>query len=257
MRPRGPLPPRVYWTRRLVLLAVIVLVAALLWWLIDSASGAGATQASSQPSSTSSPGPTRTPDQTTADRPDRQPSTPSETAAGPTKSGKKDKKTGGKDQGAQQNKAKQQRKEEKEGKADEPAQTQQPLAQPSGPCDPSTVDMKIDVSDVKSGHSNPVTFHLTSLVAPACRLGVTADSMVVKVTSGSDVLWSSAKCPESLPAKKLVVRSDPPTSYQFTWSGHREQSGCGGKGAPAAPGGYWVKAALVGGEPHKAYFDVR
>src|SRR6185436_9338068 len=41
MRPRGPLPPRVYWTRRLLLVAVIMVVGALLWWVMPGVGGSG------------------------------------------------------------------------------------------------------------------------------------------------------------------------------------------------------------------------
>ena len=34
MRPRGPLPPRIYWTRRLLIIGIAVVVSALLWWLM-------------------------------------------------------------------------------------------------------------------------------------------------------------------------------------------------------------------------------
>jgi hypothetical protein len=40
-RPRGPLPPRVYWTRRLVLLAVVFLLS----WLVVRAVGGGGSEA--------------------------------------------------------------------------------------------------------------------------------------------------------------------------------------------------------------------
>ncbi len=97
---------------------------------------------------------------------------------------------------------------------------------------------------------------LTSLATVACTLQITPDSLVLRITSGSDVVWSSDDCPDSVPARQLVVRADPATTYGFTWNGRRSVQGCLSPGAMATPGGYWVEAALVGADIHKAYFDV-
>ncbi len=35
MRPTGPLPPRVYWTRRVVLVVAVAIVAGLIWFLVS------------------------------------------------------------------------------------------------------------------------------------------------------------------------------------------------------------------------------
>ena len=117
--------------------------------------------------------------------------------------------------------------------------------------------MTIDVSDSVQGHSNTATFvlRLPQAVA-ACTLAVTPDTTVVRVTSGSDVVWSSGDCPDALLAKELVVRSDPASVYQFQWNGRRSTDECRLPGSVAPAGGYWVEAAFIGGEPHKAYFDV-
>ncbi len=117
--------------------------------------------------------------------------------------------------------------------------------------------MSIDVADSVEGRSNTATFVLRlPRTASACTLAITPDTTVVRVTSGPDVVWSSNDCPDALLAKQLVVRSDPATVYQFQWNGHRSTVECTAPGQVAPPGGYWVEAAFIGGEPHKAYFDV-
>jgi hypothetical protein len=87
-------------------------------------------------------------------------------------------------------------------------------------------------------------------------LAITPDTLVTRVTSGSDVIWSSGDCPDTLLAKEVVVRSDPATVYEFQWNGRRSNDACGGPGTVAPPGGYWVEAAIVGGEPQRAFFDI-
>ncbi|MBA2698891.1 MAG: hypothetical protein H0U61_08980 [Nocardioidaceae bacterium] len=134
--------------------------------------------------------------------------------------------------------------------------TKTPLAEPTGACTPTGVDMAIDVADAKAGDTNVATFELTSLDTVACTLSITPSTLVVKVTSGSDTVWSSDDCPDALFAKQIVVRADPASHYQFTWNGKRSSDGCQPVVGEITPGGYWVEAALIGGEPHKAYFDL-
>ncbi len=240
MRPSGPLPPRVYWARRLVLLAIVLMVTVLVWWLVSAPGDANETAApgastTRTPPSSSSP--------TTGVRPQRDPvikhprrtrhsPTPGATstapAAPPSKTPTK-----------------------------KPRPTKTPLADPTGPCTPTGVDMSIDVSDAKAGDSNTATFELTSLDTVACTLAITPSTLVVKVTSGSDTVWSSDDCPDALLAKQIVVRADPASQYEFSWGGERSSDGCQPVDSAVSPGGYWIQAALIGGEPHKAYFDLK
>jgi hypothetical protein len=117
--------------------------------------------------------------------------------------------------------------------------------------------MQIAVSDSVQGHRNTATFLLTVPAAvSACTLPITPDSLAARITSGSDVVWSSNDCPDALLAKEVVVRHDPATVYSFEWNGRRSTPNCATPGDVAPPGGYWVEAALIGGDPHKAFFDI-
>lgn len=117
--------------------------------------------------------------------------------------------------------------------------------------------MRIDVADSVEGRHNTATLVLSvPATANACTLPITPDSLVARITSGSDVVWSSTDCPDALLAKQVVVRHDPATIYSIDWNGRRSTPNCASQGDVAPPGGYWVEAALVGGEPHKAYFDI-
>ena len=116
--------------------------------------------------------------------------------------------------------------------------------------------MTIEVSDVRAGRENTATFQLTSLDPPACTLSITPQTLLVKVTSGDDNVWSSDDCPDALPARQIVVRRDQPSSYEFMWNGERSADGCETEDGGVEPGGYYVEAALIGGEPHEAFFDI-
>lgn len=248
MRPSGPLPPRVYWVRRVLALAVLVLVISLVWWLVSaagftedepSASGDGRTTAADDdPDAGGTPGdeqPSGQPDPgspATRTRPTDKP--PDETTEKPDDDGQVPGQNG-----------------------DRPDKPRKPkLAQPTGDCTPSGVDITIEVSDSRVGRSNSATLLLTSTQTPACTLSITPDLLLMKVTSGSDTIWSSDDCPDALRVQQLVVRADPATRYDFTWNGKRSADGCQANPGSIEPGGYWVKAALIGGLPHEAYFDL-
>lgn len=106
------------------------------------------------------------------------------------------------------------------------------------------------------GEANKVRLLLTSIKSTACTLAITPESLVLRVTSGPDVIWTSDNCPDKLLARALVVTQDSPTSYDFVWDGHRSTDSCRAPGKVARPGGYWVEAALIGADTHKGFFDI-
>lgn len=261
MRPSGPLPPRVYWVRRLIVGVVAAISFGLVIWLLmrdqstASADPGPTGPTAAQPSTTGSPGEgpgpgkhgrhgrnaqsvpgTKTGPASTADPTTGQPT------GRPTSEPPTGQPTSGPPHSPQ---------------TDPPTATHSPLAAPTGDCDPAQVKLSIDVADSVAGHRNPVTFVLTvPRSAEACALQITPDTFVARVTSGPDVVWSSGDCADALLVQQVVVRNDPATVYRFEWNGHRSTEHCATAGEVAPPGGYWIEAALVGGEPHKAFFDV-
>lgn len=223
LRPSGPLPPRVYWRRRLALVVIVALVATAAWWFLAGRTSAddGGSKGDTAALADADPAATATP---TGRR--SQQETPRRPASGKA--------------------------------VDKPRSRRAPPrpARPTGPCDPSAVKLEVDVSDGEAGAPNSATLLFSSTGAAACTLDITARTLAVRVTSGPDVVWSSEHCPDALRAKQLVVRADPPSAYQFTWSGHRSAQGCSPVSELPDPGGYWVEAALIGGDPQRAFFDL-
>lgn len=245
MRPSGPLPPRIYWVRRLFALIVLVVAISVLWWCVQKVTGnAGdADPAARTPVTTSSS--TSADDPSTTDLPpigDSSAGNPGETGdTGDTESttpGTEGAKAAGTKKGQKKNKKK------------------APLIAPSGPCDVADVGMRIKVADVAEGKANPITLLLTAPAGTACTQAITPSTLVLRITSGDDVVWSSDDCPDKLLASEVVARAKPAGSYEFAWNGHRSTGSCAGAGALAKPGGYWVEAALIGADAHKGYFDV-
>jgi hypothetical protein len=257
LQPRGPLPARVYWTRRLLLLLAVGTMVSVAWVVLapggDGRETTGALS-TSQETSDESPftPPAITTQPTTQDREDSGDSGDRGGADSEVPPGEHT----GRGQSGQQGDPGKRRGGPTPSPGGPTTSSPAPLAQPTGPCEPAEIALAIDVEDSAAGEPNPATLRLTSLAASACTLGITPDSLEIRVTSGADVIWSSTDCPARLPARQVVARADPPATYVFTWSGHRSTEGCGAPGEVPASGGYWVEAGLIGGEPTAAYFDV-
>jgi len=244
VRPSGPLPTRVYWLRRLVLALVLVTLVALVWWfLVRGDDTDGDTAGAAAQASASGDGSGR---RTEANRGQQARSNP-EAEERPVPSGD------GND-----------RSQAAEGQSAAPgspgtgldAPGEEPLLQPSGDCDPTDVDIAIVVDDTTEGRGMSARLRLTSEAEPACTLAITADSLALRVTSGSDTVWTSQECPDSVSSRRVVVRQKPATVYTFDWDGKRSVVNCQSPGEVAGAGGYWLEAALVGAGVERAYFDI-
>jgi hypothetical protein len=204
-RPRGPLPPRVYWTRRAVVLAVAFLlvfgIARVLGGGSDGKSGTGDTAEQAAGSQT----PTLT--------------KPTTTTPKPTKATKK----------------------------------KRVLAEPDGPCDPA--DIKVEALVVREANDGEIRIPLALTgTDTACTWTVSSRTMVVKIISGDDRIWSSQQCPR-LPQQEVVVRSALATKVVLVWNGRRSDQDCNSPSAGfALPGSYHVIAAALGGEPTDVQF---
>ncbi|HYO40044.1 MAG TPA: hypothetical protein VER39_10335 [Nocardioidaceae bacterium] len=221
-RPRGPLPARVYWARRLlvtlVALALVLGVARLLGGTADDEPGPSAVPvradaASSTPSATGS-------------------SRPPATAPVPTPA-TTDPRAGG-SRGAAV-----------------------PLAPPSGRCANSDVVVVPSVTPPAYGGKPVVlTMTLTTQQSPACTWTLSADSLVVKVTSGEDRIWSTQQCPGPVPEQEVVVRRAAAVTIGVAWNGQRSDDECSRSTDWAMPGFYHVTAAAFGAEPRDAQFEL-
>src|SRR5690606_35944117 len=100
----------------------------------------------------------------------------------------------------------------------EPTPSPAPLPQPDGPCKADEISAKPTVAKAVAGDKVLIRVKLTS-VSKACTFDVTSDSLAVRVTSGSDAIWSSQDCPKSVKAARVVVRSGKPAIAEVTWHG--------------------------------------
>lgn len=242
MRPTGPLPPRVYWTRRVLLVAVVMVVVALVCWVAPGVGGSGdasANPGTGQRSPSGNPSASRgpvigsqTPSQTAlthtlATTHTKPPQTPHH--ASPARGGQ-----GSPSHGL--------------------AQRHRPV--PTGPCDPSQVVLAVVVDSAPEGDGTTVGLKMSMPDGSTCSLGITPRLLETRITSGGVLVWQSRSCPDGLAAKNVVVRPRPTLVYSFDWDGRVTPDSCTSSDQVAAPGGYWAEAALIAGEPQKAYFEV-
>lgn len=222
--PRGPLPARVYWTRRLIVLGVPLLLVVVLARVLggsadgkDASTDGQATQAGAAVSGT-----TEVP------------------VAGPTaQSGTKSK---------NRNKKKQ----------DVPVEPVEPvLAEPTGPCTDSDIVVTPAITSAAGGSDIPITLNLRTVVTEACTWRASPQTMSVTITSGSDFIWSTRECPAAIPVQDVVVRQAVDTPVVVTWEeGKRSDETCSGRTDWAQLGFYHVEAAALGGEATDVQFEL-
>ncbi|WP_416955487.1 hypothetical protein ACNKF0_02515 [Nocardioides sp. T5] len=234
VRPRGPLPARVYWTRRIIVLAVpLLLVVVLARVLGGSADGkdestAQATQAGASTAETATApiaGPTAGPT--------------AEVAPGAGKKGKKGKKD-----------------RPEETVPEETVPPEPVLAEPTGPCTESDIVATPALTSAAGGSDVPITINLRTLVTEACTWQASAETMTVTITSGSDDIWSSRECPASIPPQDVVIRQAVDAPVVVTWSAKRSDEGCTKWTEWAGLGWYHVQAAALGGDATDVQFEL-
>ncbi len=250
-RPRGPLPARVYWTRRLLVLAVALVLVFGIAHLLGGGSGSGsgpsaqpvgAEQSSDAASVTPSPSPSVSPSRSLTDVPTGQPSgrlgaPPSDQAGGRPGAGATTAPSS-------------------TGPGASPSATPStPLVQPTGSCASSDVVAVPSVAGPAYG-AKPVvlTLTLTTRTSPACTWEVSASSLVLKITSGPDRIWSTQDCTAAVHKQVVVVRKDAPTTVSVVWNGQRSDADCSRATPWAEPGYYHAVAAAFGSDPSDVQF---
>lgn len=225
MRPRGTLPARVYWFRRGLVVAFVLGVITVAVRLVPG-SGAeppAAVKVDSPRSPATSAAPT--------------PFGPVAPSAKPTRKAT----------------AKKTASTKKTSAARTPGPSPVPLAAPDGPCSADEITVTPTITQAIAGRPVALTLELTG-TQPACNFTVSSRTLVARVTSGSDRIWSSQDCRGAVPTQTVVVRSGKPAEVTVTWDGRRSEPHCPGGTAWALPGYYHVTAAILGSEPTDQQF---
>jgi hypothetical protein len=223
---RGPLPARVYWTRRLLLLGTVFALVFAFAHLLGGGSDAASAPQARQAAARTKPASTTTPSTSTSVAP--LPTLPA--VPGTTKAAHHQKNV---------------------------KPTPPPLAEPEGTCSDADIAVTPAVHHAFAGEPVTMVMKLRTIQSPACTWTVSPDSMTVKITSGADDIWFSRECTRSIPRHDVVVRNTQSTKVELTWSGRRSDDTCSRFAGWAMPGWYHVSAAAYAGEPSDVQFRLR
>ena len=203
-RPRGPLPSRVYWFRRLLVLAVLAVVVTAAVQLLGGRDDSAADSAASVTNARESVA-RPAPSPTASAKPSSRPTAGASAAATPP------------------------------GEPTKPAKpTKTPLPEPDGPCRASDVLVSPVVDGARAGRPVEITLQLTTLESPACTWEVSPESVFVRVTGEGRVLWASQHCGAAIPTDEVVARRSKAAEVVVRWDGRESGPGC--------PDGEWVLA---------------
>ncbi len=243
VRPRGPLPARVYWTRRLIVLGVPLMLVVVLARVLG-----GSSDATDRTSGTAA-----------------QAGAAVETSAAPTAGP-----TAGEGTGEKNKKNKKNRQQESVPADTVPTETvptetvptetvppEPVLAEPTGPCADSDVVATPTITSAPGGADVPITLNLRTGVAEACTWQVSPQTLTLTITSGDDFIWSTRECPDAILVQDVVVRQAVDTPVVVTWAGgRRSDETCSDRTEWAYPGYYHVLAAALGGEATDVQFEL-
>ncbi|MCX4093515.1 hypothetical protein [Nocardia sp. alder85J] len=211
LEPNGPLPPEIYWRRRLLAIAALVLALALAIWLaftvVRGGTGKKAPRAAAASSLTAAKA-TGT-------------STTAAAAAAPAATA---------DPGT--------------SKA---AATTNALASGSpASCADQSLAVKLTVGHptYKPGEQPVFGIVITNISTAACQRDVGSGLQQISVQSldGQRRLWSNTDCDTGGPADVRALSAGQQAAFTLTWSGTTSQPNCAGQRVPVPPGAYAVVA---------------
>ncbi|WP_299056500.1 hypothetical protein [uncultured Nocardioides sp.] len=225
--PRGPLPARVYWFRRLLVLSLAFVLVFGIARLLGAGGDGGDTVAQVGTDTSQSAEPTPEAEETES--------------AGSTEAPTEEAGDG--------------EPSEEPSASEKP--TKEPPAEPEGDCEPGDVVVEPAVWRPAANSRVLIGLDVTTVESPACYWDVSAESLTMKITSGDDEIWTTRQCADAVPVSQVVVRNDKTTKVVVPWSGRRSDDECGPATDWALPGYYTVEAAALAGEPSSVQFQLK
>lgn len=128
------------------------------------------------------------------------------------------------------------------------------LPAPTGRCSDDDIVVEPSVTDAQATKTVVVRLTLRTLATPACTWRASSNTLQLKITSGSDRVWSTIDCPHAIPTGDVVVRRDTDAVVNVGWNSRRSDEDCSSHTAWAMPGYYHVSVAALGGEPQDLQF---
>lgn len=212
LTPLGTEGPGTYWLRRgLVLLVAALLVGGIVWGAI------AATRPSGDPTEAVPAASTPTATATTPEEQASAPATPAaSTPAAPATT----------------------------AASAAPAPTTPAAPAEPTACDPAALRLTVaGAPRVKSGEDEALTLSVINGGKAACVLELSSAKYELKVTSGSDLIWTTAHCGQWVPAVTKTLKPEEAHEWTTTWNTRRSKAECTTTGDYLKPGTYVVRAA--------------
>ncbi|ADB35424.1 hypothetical protein Kfla_6427 [Kribbella flavida DSM 17836] len=215
LRPVGHLPASVYWFRRGLLLVVLVVLLVLLGRLF----GGGGDEAKNTAANGPQPGgtagavadPVSTPSSGGTETPARTSQTPDGTGT--------------------------------------PSDRESTPETPEPPKDCSGRDVRVSVlpavRSISAGGTLNFAVRLTA-VRSGCKAAIDPTLLSVTITSGSDQIWTTTQCEQSVPRATVLIAKGKQATSVVGWNGRRSGPGCLPGQPQAKPGTYVAKAVYDG-----------
>ncbi|WP_019201020.1 BsuPI-related putative proteinase inhibitor [Tsukamurella sp. 1534] len=234
LEPNGPLPPEIYWRRR-VLAAVLALLAVLVVVLLIIFVGGGKDSSENTAAASSSPSTTGLP---ASQAPSGAPSgAPGQGGAGGMQ--------GSSQSGAPQSGSSQSGAASSSGSSGAGVPTPGAVVA-GGPCPDDNISVVVAADKPTYAVGEQPTFEATVTNAgssPCARdIGTGQQQLIVLTLDGSKQLWSNFDCTFQPGIKNEVLQPGQQLRYKLQWAGTTSAPGCQAQRVPVAAGAYQVVA---------------
>jgi hypothetical protein len=139
----------------------------------------------------------------------------------------------------------------KKHQADDPVTR---VAMPTGPCPADDVAISPSVPKPVAGDDITIVLDVSTLSSPACTWTLSRKTLAMKITSGSDLIWTTVDCSRTIPTQDLVLRQGDSARVRLTWDARRSEPGCPVQTQWALPGTYHLRVAALAGQPQDVAF---
>jgi hypothetical protein len=107
-------------------------------------------------------------------------------------------------------------------------------------CSPGSVVLSLFSSQgsYSTGQDAQFQIDVVSTAEWSCNFDVGAGHLVLQISKGTQIVWSSAQCAEGEASLIATLHRGVPTVVPMTWTGRRSSAGCPVPGAQAGHGSY-------------------
>ncbi|MFV9430563.1 hypothetical protein [Rhodococcus rhodochrous] len=234
LEPTGPLPPEIYWRRRILAIGVSVVVLALVIWLVVALTGGEDPDQNPEPAAAEV---TTSATTTAAD------ASADAASASTTRSGES---SGSSGSGGAEGSASDDADEDDTSTS----ATTSAAPVPPGQCSDQSLAVRVtaDEPNYRIGSEPDFTIVITNIGTSQCErdLGAGLQQVLVYSLDGNERLWANTDCfPESTADIRSLAPGDQ-AAYSVKWSATTSEPGCQAPREPVGPGAYTVVGQLGG-----------